>query len=204
MALLHCTSPGVPDIYQGTELLDLSLVDPDNRRPVDYARRRDTLRALEELALASVPSRANELRAMLEAPYDGRLKLWVIWHALRLRRTHPELFARGDYVAAAVTGERSRHVVAFARRDGNCGTRRALRTAICFAGPRGRRGSGRRQRLARHPGRVAVCSARGRADQPTHRRGYRCSAQPDSRSPRRSSCYRSPFLSTGIWPPEDS
>ena len=121
MALLHCTSPGVPDIYQGTEMLDLSLVDPDNRRPVDYALRRDTLRALEELAAASPPARAAQLRAMVEAPYDGRLKLWVIWHALQLRRAYPQLFARGAYVAGVVTGECSRHVVAFARRNGTAG-----------------------------------------------------------------------------------
>ncbi len=121
MALLHCTSPGVPDIYQGTELLDLSLVDPDNRRPVDYARRRDMLHAQEELAAAPLQLRANELRAMLEAPHDGRLKFWVLWRALRLRRNHPELFARGDYLPAAIMGGRARHVLAFARRHGNAG-----------------------------------------------------------------------------------
>jgi (1->4)-alpha-D-glucan 1-alpha-D-glucosylmutase len=126
MALLHCTSPGVPDIYQGTELLDLSLVDPDNRRPVDYARRRDALRALEKLAEASAQMRATQLRAMLEAPHDDRLKLWVVWRALQLRRARPALFARGDYLAATITGARSRHVVAFARRNGNTGL-----VAIC-------------------------------------------------------------------------
>jgi (1->4)-alpha-D-glucan 1-alpha-D-glucosylmutase len=126
MALLHCASPGVPDLYQGTELLDLSLVDPDNRRPVDYARRRGELHALEELAEAPAQVRSTQLRTMLEAPYDGRLKLWVIWRALQLRRAHPALFARGDYLAATITGERSRHIVAFGRRNGDTGL-----VAIC-------------------------------------------------------------------------
>ena len=121
MALLHCTSPGVPDIYQGTEMLEFGLVDPDNRRPVDYARRREALCALEMLVTAPVQERVMPLRAMLEAAHDGRLKLWVIWRALQWRRAHPALFARGSYTAAAVTGERSRHVVAFGRRAGNAG-----------------------------------------------------------------------------------
>jgi (1->4)-alpha-D-glucan 1-alpha-D-glucosylmutase len=84
-------------------------------------RRRDALRALKELPAAPAQVRAKELHAMLESPHDGRLKLWVIWRALQLRRAHRELFARGDYVAATVTGERSRHVVAFGRRNGNAG-----------------------------------------------------------------------------------
>jgi (1->4)-alpha-D-glucan 1-alpha-D-glucosylmutase len=121
MSLLHCTSPGVPDIYQGCELVDLSLVDPDNRRPVDYALRREALRALEMLAAMSGDGRAAALDGLLTAPHDGRLKLWVIWRALGLRRAQAELFARGDYKPVAAAGERARHVVAYARRLGRNG-----------------------------------------------------------------------------------
>ncbi len=121
MALLHCTLPGVPDIYQGCELIDLSLVDPDNRRPVDYALRREVLRGLEVLAAASGESRTAGLRDLLAAPYDGRLKMWVIWRALGLRRERPELFARGDYAPIVVRGGRARQVVAYARRLDNAG-----------------------------------------------------------------------------------
>jgi len=118
MSLLHCTAPGAPDIYQGCELIDLSLVDPDNRRPVDYACRREALQALESLAATPSDQRAAGLAGLLAAPYDGRLKLWAISRALGLRRTDSELLARGDYVPIAVTGMRARHVVAYGRRVG--------------------------------------------------------------------------------------
>ncbi len=122
MALLHCTAPGAPDIYQGCELIDLSLVDPDNRRPVDYACRREALQALQTLAAApSADVRAAGLAGLLAAPYDGRLKLWAISRALGLRRINSELLARGDYVPVAVTGMRARHVVAYGRRVGDRG-----------------------------------------------------------------------------------
>jgi (1->4)-alpha-D-glucan 1-alpha-D-glucosylmutase len=121
MALIHCTAPGVPDIYQGCELNDLSLVDPDNRRPVNYAQRREALRALEMLAAATGNARMAGLAGLLATPYDGRLKLWVIWRALGLRSEQPDLFARGDYQPVDVTGDRARHVVAYARQLGGAG-----------------------------------------------------------------------------------
>ena len=122
MALVKFTSPGVPDLYQGNELLDHSLVDPDNRRPVDYAARRAALDALAALAREPPGALPGRVRALLDAPYDGRAKLWVIWRALALRRERPELFARGDYYPVAVAGARARHLVAYARRLGPSGT----------------------------------------------------------------------------------
>ncbi|HEY9028154.1 MAG TPA: malto-oligosyltrehalose synthase, partial [Burkholderiaceae bacterium] len=125
MAALKLTSPGVPDIYQGTELVDLSLVDPDNRRPVDYARR---TRLLDELAaLPAGEARPAALRALAASPHDGRLKLWVTWRLLQLRREQPALFRDGGYAALAPTGACADHVVAFARAQGAA-------TAITLAG----------------------------------------------------------------------
>jgi (1->4)-alpha-D-glucan 1-alpha-D-glucosylmutase len=110
--LLKLTAPGVPDIYQGTELWDQSLVDPDNRRPVDFRHRTRLLRALGRRK----PGR--RLAAdLLAAKADGRIKLYLTARALAFRRDHPALFARGEYVPLASAGARTEHVVAFARRD---------------------------------------------------------------------------------------
>ncbi len=111
--LVRLTAPGVPDLYQGTELWDLSLVDPDNRRPVDYALRVRLLAELRAQAAADLPGLAAEL---LEHAEDGRIKLHVVQAALALRRARPELFAEGAYLPLAAQGERAEHVVAFARR----------------------------------------------------------------------------------------
>ena len=108
--LCKLTAPGVPDIYQGNELWDFSLVDPDNRRPVDYQRRGLLLAQLEhdagELAVEDVV-------AHLE---DGRCKLLLLWRALQLRRAQPQLFSHGDYRRLPVRGSRAHHLCAFARR----------------------------------------------------------------------------------------
>ena len=104
--LLKLTCPGVPDLYQGTELWDLSLVDPDNRRPVDFAARRRALDRLEGLAAADVLANAD----------DGSPKLWLVRHALRLRRARAEAFgADGTYEPLPVAGRRAGHAVAFLR-----------------------------------------------------------------------------------------
>lgn len=104
--LLKLTAPGVPDIYQGTELWSLDLVDPDNRRPVDYGRRR---RLLDELATLTVEE-------IVERMDEGLPKLWVIRQALDLRRRHGEAFGpAGVYQALHAEGPRDRHVVAFLR-----------------------------------------------------------------------------------------
>ncbi|MBX6363597.1 MAG: malto-oligosyltrehalose synthase [Gemmatimonadetes bacterium] len=105
--LLKVTAPGVPDLYQGTELWTLTLVDPDNRRPVDYDARQQMLDAL---APGAVPA--------FDDAGPGRVKLWLTAAALRFRRQHAALFADGDYVALPVAGEHADHVVAFARRRG--------------------------------------------------------------------------------------
>jgi (1->4)-alpha-D-glucan 1-alpha-D-glucosylmutase len=109
--LLKIASPGVPDVYQGTELWEQSLVDPDNRRPVDYARRSRLLRGLQRRKPG--PRLAADL---LETKADGRIKLYLTSRALAYRAAHPELFTRGEYVPLAVEGDQAEHVVAFARR----------------------------------------------------------------------------------------
>ncbi|KHK96332.1 maltooligosyl trehalose synthase [Microbacterium mangrovi] len=102
--LLQLTGPGVPDVYQGTELWDLSLVDPDNRRPVDFAARRELLRRLDEDAARGVLPPIDD---------SGRAKLLVTSRALRLRRDHPELF--GIHRAGEVAGDAAAHAVAVDR-----------------------------------------------------------------------------------------
>ncbi|HEX2698721.1 MAG TPA: malto-oligosyltrehalose synthase [Acidimicrobiales bacterium] len=105
-ALVKLTAPGVPDTYQGTELWDLSLVDPDNRRPVDYATRRRLLAELAGMDARSVWARADE----------GLPKLHVVREALHLRQRVPEAFgATADYVPVAAGGQKAAHVVAYCR-----------------------------------------------------------------------------------------
>ncbi|HTS21220.1 MAG TPA: malto-oligosyltrehalose synthase [Casimicrobiaceae bacterium] len=111
--LLKLTVPGVPDIYQGCELWNLALVDPDNRRPVDFATRMAALESWRAAASDGERLRlAGELAASLD---DGRLKQFVIWRALELRRNRSELFGDGAYLPLAVSGEHAGHVCAFAR-----------------------------------------------------------------------------------------
>ena len=115
MTVLAATAPGVPDLYQGGELWDLSLVDPDSRRPVDFGARQAALAALAEEA--GGPTGA-EVAALLAAWPDGRVKLHVTSALLRLRRCRPELFARGAYLPLSVRGPGRDRLVAFARRRG--------------------------------------------------------------------------------------
>jgi (1->4)-alpha-D-glucan 1-alpha-D-glucosylmutase len=113
--ILKVTVPGVPDFYQGTELWDLSLVDPDNRRPVDYARRRALLAIANDATDAALTALVAD---GLREPGDGALKLLVTARALRHRRAKRAVFDRGSYVPLPAEGERARHVVAFAREAG--------------------------------------------------------------------------------------
>jgi (1->4)-alpha-D-glucan 1-alpha-D-glucosylmutase len=113
--LLKLTSPGVPDIYQGQELWDFSLVDPDNRRPVDFAHRRKMLARLRKDAGRNDRSLLTLARHLAQDPRDPRLKLLVTWRVLQYRRQHAELFQLGDYIPLGVIGPRARHVCAFAR-----------------------------------------------------------------------------------------
>ncbi|HEY3180609.1 MAG TPA: malto-oligosyltrehalose synthase [Casimicrobiaceae bacterium] len=117
--LLKLTSPGVPDLYQGTELWDFSLVDPDNRRPVDYGRRAAMLKSLiDDFRKARDPARAA--RTLLDNWTDGRVKLWLIWRILAWRARHAEWFETVSYLPVAVRGLRRMHICSFARahRDG--------------------------------------------------------------------------------------
>ena len=104
--VLKLTCPGVPDFYQGSELWDLSLVDPDNRRPVDYHLRQ---RQLETMDAAS-PS------DLLENWRDGRIKMFVTHRLLTFRRERPDLFARGSYAGVGAVGASADKVVGFERR----------------------------------------------------------------------------------------
>ena len=115
-ALLKAMVPGVPDYYQGSELFNDSLVDPDNRRPVDFAARRAALAELAEVADDALPELARRLLAELPS---GRLKMHVTLRALQLRRARPRLFARGAHVALRIDGGQARHLVAFARTHEN-------------------------------------------------------------------------------------
>lgn len=112
--LIHCTAPGVPDIYQGTELWDTNLVDPDNRRDVNYAVRADALENLD----AIIADRAS-LPAGQRKPLDPqRLKLLILSQSLRLRRNDTELFQKGAYIPLESTGPHAAHLFGFLRTQG--------------------------------------------------------------------------------------
>jgi (1->4)-alpha-D-glucan 1-alpha-D-glucosylmutase len=104
--LLKLTSPGVPDIYQGSEIWDYSLVDPDNRRPVDYDRRREMLETV-------VTANPQEL---LETWPDGRIKMFLAQRVLRFRHEHADLFQRGEYLPLRARGTFAECCLTFVRR----------------------------------------------------------------------------------------
>lgn len=110
--LLKIAAPGVPDFYQGSELWNLSLVDPDNRRPVDFEKRMAYLRRVKEGIDSSTQKLAGEL---LSSASDGRVKMFLIHKVLNARKEHTHLFMNGRYVPLEVTGRHSDHVIAFAR-----------------------------------------------------------------------------------------
>src|SRR5438067_2549742 len=103
--LLKLTSPGVPDIYQGSEIWDFSLVDPDNRRPVDYKRRAEMLSCLSSKTPAE----------LLQNWPDGRIKMFLTQRALHFRNEHVDLFQSGNYLPLRARGEFANHCIAFAR-----------------------------------------------------------------------------------------
>ncbi len=107
--VLKMTMPGVPDFYQGTELWDLSLVDPDNRRPVDFGARASMLEAMGETL---------DWRALAGAWPDGRIKLALIHRHLALRQQLPDVFTSGSYRPLDVVGPHSNEIIAFARVSG--------------------------------------------------------------------------------------
>ncbi|GIK12442.1 MAG: malto-oligosyltrehalose synthase [Candidatus Brocadia sp. AMX2] len=115
--LLKITSPGIPEFYQGTELWDFSLVDPDNRRPVDYSIR---IKMLEELKRSEQEMLLSELAKELTINKDnGKIKLYLIYKALNYRKANREIFERGDYSPLEAMGEKAMNVCSFVRQFGN-------------------------------------------------------------------------------------
>ena len=117
--VMKLASPGVPDFYQGTELWDLSLVDPDNRRAVDFAARQHLLAGLRPLLdrLEHESGAEHEVRDLFTGWTDGRVKLFITTCGMRFRRQHPALMLHGAYTPLEAEGGRPDHVVAFARHD---------------------------------------------------------------------------------------
>ena len=107
--LIKVTSPGVPDFYQGSELWDLNLVDPDNRRPIDYIKRRKYLKEIKDLKIADFPE-------LLESFDTGKIKLFVISRALKIRKQKRILFQDGAFIPLKVEGELGDCVIAFCRK----------------------------------------------------------------------------------------
>lgn len=110
--LLKITCPGVPDFYQGSELWDLRLVDPDNRQPVDFAQREKLLKSLRDNPGEMAADRAAQL---LSHWCDSRIKLYTIRQALHYRQAHLELFANGQFCALRTNGDHEQKIVAFVR-----------------------------------------------------------------------------------------
>ena len=116
--LLKLTAPGVPDIYQGNEIWRFCLVDPDNRRPVDFARRQRMLAEIMNRMQGDPALKPDICVELLDNLGDGRAKMYVTAVTLWLRKSRPEVFSRGDYLPLKVIGKRSRHLCAYARRLG--------------------------------------------------------------------------------------
>lgn len=109
--LLKVTCPGIPDFYQGTDLWDLNLVDPDNRRPVNFKKRQELLSEISLLRPSQAPN-------LLETPSDGKAKLYVIYKTLTFRQKIKELFEAGAYIPLAVKGRYAENALAFCRKKG--------------------------------------------------------------------------------------
>ncbi|MFL5808660.1 MAG: 4-alpha-glucanotransferase, partial [Flavisolibacter sp.] len=105
--ILKFTCPGVPDVYQGCELWDFSLVDPDNRRAVDYEKRNEWLKEIQNQSVES----------LWQERISGKIKLWLTQLLFKLRRQQPELFTIGEYIPLKVEGEYKDHIIAFARKQ---------------------------------------------------------------------------------------
>lgn len=115
--LLKFTSPGIPDIYQGNEIWNFKLVDPDNRHPVDFSSRKYLLENL----LEKEKNFPGFLSSFLKHPEDGRVKLYITMKSLQLRQKNPELFLEGSYIPLRVEGNKQNHIIAFARLNENKG-----------------------------------------------------------------------------------
>jgi (1->4)-alpha-D-glucan 1-alpha-D-glucosylmutase len=115
--VLRVGAPGVPDVFQGSELWNFSLVDPDNRQPVDFEMRRRALTQLDPLLECEGPVPAETLRELLNQWPDGRIKLYTLTKALRSRRAHADLFHAGEYEPLA--SDEDPHLIGFSRRHQN-------------------------------------------------------------------------------------
>jgi (1->4)-alpha-D-glucan 1-alpha-D-glucosylmutase len=122
--VLKIASPGVPDLYQGNEIWDFSLVDPDNRRPVDFLRRRQLLQHVQQRQGQGARSLIEELT---QDPGDGAIKMYITSRAFCFRKSNRELMAKGSYIPLRGGGARQQHVISFARAIGR-------RAAIAVAG----------------------------------------------------------------------
>lgn len=109
--VLKFTCPGIPDVYQGCELWDFSLVDPDNRRPVDFRKRTSWLDELEGYDADGLPGKLWKDRR------NGKIKLWLTQRLFQLRRQYPELFTKGEYIPLKIRGAHKEHLLAFGRRQ---------------------------------------------------------------------------------------
>lgn len=117
--VVKLTSPGMPDVYQGQELWDFSLVDPDNRRPVDYAMRKGHMNALQhKMALAKEGNYTDLVDALKKTMTEGLIKMYVVQAMLHLRKRFPEMFKHGQYVPVECVGEKAKNVIAYARKEG--------------------------------------------------------------------------------------
>src|SRR5206468_6951706 len=114
--VLKLTLPGMPDIYQGAELWDFSLVDPDNRRPVDYKMRQQLL---DETEKDLSRNRGEAMSRFMRSWRDGRFKLAAVLSILALRRKEPELFSEGSYEPISAQGDRADEICAFWRQQGD-------------------------------------------------------------------------------------
>lgn len=112
--LIKMTAPGIPDFYQGSELWDLNLVDPDNRRPVNFEK---TAWLLEEIKTKEKQAHPDFLTDLLIRAGDGRVKLFLIYKVLAARRKYKLTFEKGDYLPITVTGTLKKHIIAFARQS---------------------------------------------------------------------------------------
>jgi (1->4)-alpha-D-glucan 1-alpha-D-glucosylmutase len=113
--VLKLTAPGVPDLYQGNELWDFSLVDPDNRRPVDYAQRSTLLKKLQSAGKRKGSDPLRLAQSLVKQSHDGRIKLFVTHRTLCFRRDHYDLFTGSAYIPLEVMGEQARHLCAYLR-----------------------------------------------------------------------------------------
>lgn len=115
--VLHTTSPGVPDIYQGNELWQFTLVDPDNRRPVDFSNNSQLLTDMDAMLARPDFDRMHFINSLLETMEDGRIKLFVVMQSLRFRHQNAALFSNGDYLKVNVQGAGADRLLAYARQD---------------------------------------------------------------------------------------